>query len=77
MLNAERKIQLGKRIREVREKQKLSQRQLALMMGNESHSYLSEVERGVTNPSFDYLCSLADALDVEISYFFVSDFGDE
>lgn len=71
MNNALRRVSLGHRIREVRESQHLSQRKLARMMGNESHSYLSDVERGVKNPSFDYICCVADALGVDISYFFV------
>lgn len=76
MLNAERKIRLGRRIRALRREQRLSQRRLAMMMGCDSHAYLSDVERGLKNPSFDYLCSIADDLDVEVSYFF-TEFEDD
>lgn len=70
MENTERRRRLGQSIRSERESQRLSQRQLAHMMGKDSHSYLSAIERGTANPGFDEICGIADALGVEVSYFF-------
>lgn len=68
--NIERRRRLGATIRALRRQQNLSQRRLSMMVGAESHTYLSEVERGLKNPSFDYICGVADALGVKVSYFF-------
>lgn len=70
MENTARRRCLGQSIRAERESQNLSQRQLAHMMGKDSHSYLSAVERGETNAGFDEICGIADALGVDVSYFF-------
>lgn len=63
-------MRLGANIRALRRQQHLSQRRLSMMVGTQSHTYLSEVERGLKNPSFDYICGVADALGVDVSYFF-------
>lgn len=68
--NTERRMRLGANIRALRRQQHLSQRRLSMMVGTQSHTYLSEVERGLKNPSFDYICGVADALGVDVSYFF-------
>lgn len=72
MENTERRRRLGQSIRAERESQNLSQRKLAHMMGKDSHSYLSAIERGETNAGFDEICGIADALGVEVSYFFTT-----
>ena len=71
MDNDKRRQVLGDAIREERERQGLSQRQLARMIGSSTHSYIVEIEKGTKSVGFDKLCSLADALGVEVNYFFV------
>lgn len=61
----DRKILLGKRIREIREGQGISQRRFALMIGL-GQTYLSDVENGQRNIGFENLCKIADGLDVAI-----------
>ena len=59
----ERKIELGKRIRQAREAQGLSQRRFALMVGL-GQAYLSDVE---CNIGFENLCKIADGLGIKLS----------
>ena len=70
MDNSGRRKALGDAIRQERERQGLSQRRLAQMTGASSHSYIVEVEHGSKSVGFDVLCGIADALDVEVRYFF-------
>ena len=71
MDNTERRRILGDAIRKERERQDLSQRKLAYMIGSSSHSYIVEVEKGSKSVGFDTICSIADALGVQVSYFFI------
>lgn len=52
----------------------MSQCTLALMCGV-SQSYLSRLESGSKNPSFDLLVKIAFALNVSLSEFFAPPFG--
>lgn len=70
MGNNERRAKLGDAIRKERERQGLSQRKLAQMTGASSHSYIHEIEHGNKSVGFDTLCTIADALDVRVNYFF-------
>ena len=56
---------LGKRIRELRKNQGISQEQLAERAGISSQ-YVSNIERGKDNPTLDLLLGLADALKVSL-----------
>lgn len=40
------------------------------MVGSSTHSYIVEIEHGNKSVGFDTLCSVADALGVNVSYFF-------
>lgn len=62
----------GARIKEIRRKRNLSQERLAEKADINS-KYLSRIERGTENPTFDLLIKLAHALDVEMWEMF--DFG--
>ena len=55
---------LGNRIKEIRKSQKLSQEQLAEKAGTAA-KYLSSIETGKENPTFDLLMRIAKALQVE------------
>lgn len=56
---------LGKRIREIRKRQRLSQEKLAERAGI-SAQYVSNIERGKENPTLDLLLGLAEALRVSL-----------
>ncbi|MDI6801786.1 MAG: helix-turn-helix transcriptional regulator [Thermodesulfovibrionales bacterium] len=66
------KILIGKRIQELRKKQKLSQEQIAEKI-DISPNYLSRIECGKENPTLDMLIKLSNALEVEMWEMF--DFG--
>ncbi len=61
-----RKLELGRKIRRIREAQGLSQRRFALMVGL-GQAYLSDVENGRCNIGFENLCKIADGLEVKVS----------
>ena len=61
---------IGHAIGAERQRQGLSQSQLATMIGLTNHSYLSRVESGQKPPSLQMVFDIADALDVEVKYFF-------
>ncbi|SDL22498.1 helix-turn-helix domain-containing protein [Halarsenatibacter silvermanii] len=63
---------LGARIREMRQSQDMSLSELADEIGKTS-SYLSQVERGLAEPSITALREIAKALGVPIFYFLVDD----
>lgn len=61
----QRRLLLGKRIKELRADRRLSQEQLAERM-EANVTYLSSIERGRENPTLDLLMKLADALKVDV-----------
>ena len=60
---------LGKRIRQLRVEQKISQAQLAFE-ADVRLSQIGRIERGEINTSFSTLVSIAKALDVSLKEFF-------
>ena len=71
MDNTARRKQLGEDIRKTRMERGLSQRQLALMLGVSSHTYIAEIEQGAKSVGYDKICAIADALGCEFSYRFI------
>ena len=71
MDNVARRKLLGDAIRKTRMERGLSQRQLASLLGANSHSYLNEIEKGSKSVGFDKICSIADALGCDVKYFFM------
>ena len=61
----DKKSLLGKRIREIRKSQGISQEQLA-ERADISAQYVSNIERGKENPTLDLLLRLAEALRVSL-----------
>ena len=57
------RMALGLKIRDLREKKRLTQNQLAEKI-NMSDNGLSNIEGGKANPHFDTIAAIADALDV-------------
>ncbi len=62
---------VAEKIRQARRAQKLTLDDLSTMTGL-SRSYLSQVERGIVNPSLSALNKIADALEIPISSLFVN-----
>lgn len=58
---------LGFRIREERQRVKLTQEQLAELAGC-NESYIGQIERGEKNPSLEILVHIANALNVTMDY---------
>lgn len=56
---------LGHAIREAREAQNLTQKQVAAAMGV-SHQWISEIERGKPNARIDAVLAIARALNLKI-----------
>ena len=65
-------LNLGEKIAEVRKKQNLSIRDLA-KLADVTPSLLSQIERGLANPSVNSLKSIASSLNVPLFTFFVSE----
>lgn len=59
-------VELGKKIKELREDQKLSQERLSDKV-DITRTYLSDIERGKRSPSYDIVKKIADALGVSIN----------
>jgi transcriptional regulator with XRE-family HTH domain len=65
-------VNIGERLRELREARNISMRALATKSGLSANA-LSMIERGKTSPSVSTLYKLADALGISITSFFGSD----
>lgn len=63
-------MKIGDRVRELRQRRKLSVRAVALRSGI-SHSSISLIERDLISPSLDTLNAVLDALGTTLSGFFV------
>lgn len=57
---------LGKRIKEVRTRQGLTQQEVA-EKADTSTNYFAQIERGEVNPSYSVLKAVAKALNTELS----------
>ena len=62
-------INLGLKIKKFRTDQKLSLKELAEMI-NSTSALLSQIEKGVTNPSINTLKGLSKALNIPLYKFF-------
>lgn len=69
---AEANMKMGEKIRNIRKTQGLSLSELADKIGKTS-SYLSQVERGLAEPSITALREISKALNVPIFYFLIED----
>ncbi|WP_158798021.1 helix-turn-helix domain-containing protein [Pedobacter sp. L105] len=56
---------LGARIREIRNKKGISQKQLAYSIGKDQQS-VQRLEAGNINPTYYYLYEIADGLEVDL-----------
>lgn len=65
-------LELGQRIREVRRKKGMTLRDAAVAAGV-SESFLSQVERGLANPSVASLRRIADSMHEPVASFFVGE----
>lgn len=62
--------QIGRRIRQERSKQRMTQEKLAELAGLKE-SYIGQIERGAKNPSLESLIKIANALGVTVDYLLV------
>ncbi len=69
-------LNIGEKIAEARKKQELSIREVA-QMAQVTPSLLSQIERGIANPSVNSLKSIASALNVPLFTFFLSEVRQE
>lgn len=60
---------LAAEVKALRAKSGLSQEDLALLAGVD-RTYVSQLERGIANPSLAILCRLADAMGTELTVSF-------
>lgn len=65
----DKKILLGRRIRDIRKAKGWTQEALG-SRADISYKFIGEVERGQQNPSFDTLSKIADALEIELADLF-------
>jgi transcriptional regulator with XRE-family HTH domain len=70
--SGERSVFIGARIREMRKAQSLTLQKLADRSGL-SPAHLSQLERGLTQPSITALASIAQGLSVNLHWFFASE----
>lgn len=69
-------INIGLRLKELRKKQGVTQAELAKLVGV-TPSNISQIESNLISPSLNALLKIADALFVDITYFFQSNLGIE
>ena len=67
---------VGKRIKEIRKKKKLTLRELS-KKADISISFISDIENGRSNPSLERLKSIAAALDTPVSVLLGESVSDE
>jgi len=65
----EKLYQLGQKVRSIRLSKKLTQTELANIIGKD-HPSINRLEKGKINPSFIFLLEVAEGLEVTISDFF-------
>lgn len=65
MTSSDRKERLGAAIRANRERQGLSQRKLALMIGS-NQTHIWQIETGQVSVGIDLLCRIADSLEIKV-----------
>ena len=68
-MTQETRIEIGQKIRSVREQNNLTQDQLALMVGI-GRSYLAKVESGKRNPTVDFVEKVAGGLGMTLEELF-------
>ena len=69
-MNAAKKIELGNRIRRIRKKKGLTLKDLS-KLSHCSKNYLSQVERGLSSPTWETLMKVNTALDLDLMDLFV------
>ncbi len=54
----------GKKLRTLRKRNKMSQKQVATALGIQSDAFISEIETGKRKPSLDFVLKIAELFDV-------------
>ena len=68
-IDKERRMMIGEKIKVIRKKHNLTQRALGQAISY-SPTYISDIERGQTQPSIDILRKISQYLEIDIIYFF-------
>ncbi len=66
MVNEEELMKLGEKVRQLRMERKLSQMQLAHIVGKDQPS-INRLEKGNINPSYIYLLEICQGLEISLS----------
>ena len=69
MIKSKMKYKFGEKLRTVRERKKLTLKDVAFEAGV-SESLISQIERNKVSPSIDTLLLIADVLDIDYDYLF-------
>jgi len=69
MIKSKMKYKFGEKLRTIRERKKLTLKDVALQAGV-SESLISQIERNKVSPSIDTLLLIADVLDIDYEYLF-------
>jgi transcriptional regulator with XRE-family HTH domain len=62
-------LQLGERVKEIRIQKGLTQTELADKIGK-NHPSINKLENGKVNPSYYFLCEVAEGLDIKVKNLF-------
>jgi len=63
-------LSLGKRVKEIRLSKKLTQTELANIIGKD-HPSINKLENGKVNPSYIFLLEVAEGLEVDLKDFII------
>ncbi len=69
-------VKFGKRIRELRRRRELSQKQLGELTGFH-YNYVGMIERGERNPSLENIAVFANAFEISLSELFTFEVKNE
>lgn len=58
-------LSIGERIMVIRNRMHLTQAQLARRIGHKAPSHISKIETGCINPTWEMICRIASALEVD------------
>jgi len=65
MDNQDRLLKLGSRVKDIRTSKGLTQTELAHKIGKD-HPSINKLENGKVNPSYIFLCEVAEGLDITV-----------
>jgi transcriptional regulator with XRE-family HTH domain len=67
------RLRIGRNMRRLREMRRMTQVQLAELVGTNNDRHMGQIERGEANVGLDYLAKIADSLSADIAELFFND----